>query len=476
MRRQCFRKNEDGATAIIVALFLTVLAMMFAISANLALAYLDKERHQASLDIAALIAVADGQADDDSIMHVLEAHNIRLKRDQITPSTGVYTPDPAIPIEDRFRPQAEGWNAIRLEIEVPIKERVFANILDNTNSFTVRSMATSRKTAEAWIGSRLLRLEGGLTGELLNTLLGYEERITVADYEGLAGVDIDILPFLDASNTSASLDVLTFQEVLDADVTVSEIMLAVEAITGERFASYNVGSGSPLLSETISLGEIMSLGETASYMLGVDLDRGDFHASAAELLMASLMLANGERQIELGADLLSGVASVSLSVGDKGSLMRWDYDAAQYDQLSTGQIYLDVALLGSTIRARVALAEASARLDAIKCDVDRKAQSAQVELTTSAAEIELLIGSRSVLSIDLSDDDAETLTFNAREIRNKTVKTGRSGLSVDVNGRPLLYRPILGAVDQLLQDLGLHVGEADVRVSAIDCSRPYLVR
>ena len=46
---------------------------------------------------------------------------------------------------------------------------------------------------------------------------------------------------------------------------------------------------------------------------------------------------------------------------------------------------------------------------------------------------------------------------------------------MDVNDAPLLYRPLVRAVDSLLVDLGLHLAEADIWVNGAECSRPIVV-
>ena len=133
-------------------------------------------------------------------------------------------------------------------------------------------------------------------------------------------------------------------------------------------------------------------------------------------------------------------------------------------------------MLGATVGARVSLAEARAEIANAQCTTSRGPDRVDVDVTTSAAEIQLLLAGRKTLKIDLSDDEVQLLSFNAVEIENGTLKTARSGLSVDVNRQPLLYRQIVRAVDDLLVSLGLNVGEVDVRIEDVNCSRPYLVR
>tara|TARA_B100000678_G_scaffold285205_1_gene287947 strand:- start:4014 stop:5447 length:1434 start_codon:yes stop_codon:yes gene_type:complete len=471
-----FWGDRKGSTTILAAVVIVPVVLIFAITANLALIYLDKKNYQSRLDLAALHLVELTRVDSETVENILREDGVAVSNSGLTVLTGIYKDDLEIPLEDRFMPTEEGWNAVKLFARTDINVRVFEGQLTNSNTFEAASIAARRVVAHAWMGSRLLRVEGGLSGVLLEALLGSDARITVADYDSLLDAKLDLLTLLKGVNMSASLKAMTYSSVLESRISVGDLAAAIDSMTGTRTPSLATTLPSDIRREDITLNEIITLGDAGEYDLDLRPEEGDFLISAGELLMASLMLANGERQIDLNISALSGIANIALEVGEKGRLMQWNYDAKRTDQVQTEQVSLVVDLLGATVGARVSLAEARAEIANAQCTTSRGPDRVDVDVTTSAAEIQLLLAGRKTLKIDLSDDEVQLLSFNAVEIENGTLKTARSGLSVDVNRQPLLYRQIVRAVDDLLVSLGLNVGEVDVRIEDVNCSRPYLVR
>ena len=160
--------------------------------------------------------------------------------------------------------------------------------------------------------------------------------------------------------------------------------------------------------------------------------------------------------------------------------MRWNFDSDKPEAVETSQLKLVLDLAGIGVKpglqAKLELAAATASISDVACTKSREPQSVDIDLQTRAGELELTLFNRTVLTLDLSDAKSTRLRFNAAEIRNGTMKTGRTGLGVNANQAPLLYRPLVSKVDETLVALGLNVGEADVRVSGVNCTRPYLVQ
>ena len=469
-------EDRSGATIPLVAIFITLLMTLMAVSANLSLAYMDKRNYQSHLDLAALSLMRAKTASVTSAEDVLQRKGMSVEDNMLTVTTGWYEADASLPIEERFTPRELNWNAVRLEMDVPIRERVLGDMLQNDNSFSIASTAVHRQTVDVWAGSRLLRLEGGLTGLLLQALVGYDGRITVADYESLVGVELELLGFLEQLAISADLDAATYEDVLESDVTIGQLAVAIDAVTGRKLAGLGIDLPRATTGLTVRLMDVISLGEIGALGLDVRPNSGDLGISAGELLMSSLSLANGERQLDLDVSALFDLTQVSLDLGDKGALMSWNFDQARDEPMKTSQLQLLVKPLDELLTVRLALAEAETRIKDAKCDKTRNPSYVDIGLTTSAAELELMLGRTRLLTLDLSDESDQTLRFSASDIRNGVVKTGRSGLSVDINRAPLLYRPLVKLVDDLLIALGLNLGEVDVRVDDVNCSRPYLVR
>ena len=102
-------------------------------------------------------------------------------------------------------------------------------------------------------------------------------------------------------------------------------------------------------------------------------------------------------------------------------------------------------------------------------------QSVTVEAETSPTTLTLNPLNLRDITIDLSGGDTVEVEFSSAEIEAGTTKTVSSGLGVNVNRAPLLYRPLVILVNDILEELGIYVGEADLRVTDASCRLPYLV-
>ena len=258
-------EDRSGATVPLVAIFITLLMTLMAVSANLSLAYMDKRNYQSHLDLAALSLMRAKTASVTSAEDVLERKGMSVEDNMLTVTTGWYEADASLPIEERFTPREVNWNVVRSN-DVPIRERVLGDMLQNDEN---------RQTVDVWAGSRLLRLEGGLTGLLLQALVGYDGRITVADYESLVGVELELLGFLEQLAISADLDAATYEEVLESDVTIGQLALAIDAVTGRKLAGLGIDLPRATTGLTVRLMDVISLGEIGALGLDVRPNSGD---------------------------------------------------------------------------------------------------------------------------------------------------------------------------------------------------------
>lgn len=471
-----FLREQAGATTTITAVALVPVLIVMAVCANLTLVYLDKQESQSRLDLAALYLVSRPNADLASAHSVLEEDGILVKPGDLSFQKGIYRDDPNVPMDARFTPNDKDWNAVKLTALTDIDSRVYGSKVKSDNQFASFSIAARRVETDFWMGSRLLRVEDGLLGAVLKAGLGYDGRIDVADYRRLVGVDANMIDILRALNLSASLSAVTYEDVLTSDITLSQFQTALNLVSGGSFLKTSLRAPDPVLNRTLKLSEIIDLGAVGGLPISVDPDEGNFLVSAGDLLLAGLLLANGENQIALSVEGLSGLTELNLKVGEKGVLGRWHFGGDVEDKVTTEQVALELSVLGSLLKVELDLASATGWVDQALCDGERTPKKADIRVITSAAELRLVSSAGTLLKLDLSDEKAEKLSFNAADIRDGTIKTTRSSLSVDINDAPILYRPLVRQLDGIIEDLGLHIGEADVRVTNVTCTRPYLVR
>jgi uncharacterized membrane protein len=480
IRMSRFTKDTSGAAAVLFSFALTTMAMIVAVVANLSLVYLDKRKFQSAVDLASLEYVTDGGTSDAQVRAFLISYGLDVTETKVSIETGLYKSDPTLAHDDRFTPSEADTNALKIQLEFPVRTRIPFAGLKNENKFSVEAIATRRSTASLWMGSRLLRLEGGLSEALLNALVGYEGRISVMDYEQLLDLDVDVLSALEALRLKTDTTLLTYNEVLRSDIKLGDLATSLNSSPVDGKTNMGLELPSGLRNEKIRLDKIIRLGDRGNQEIDAGRPKGEYHARAGEVLFAALALANGDRQIGLEADLLGSLAEVTLGIGDPAKFMTWNYDTMASEPLHTAQTELSInALNGSTLlntEVRLELAEAEAEITRISCKADRSVKDVYVDVSTSPAELVIDPPLLRAISVSLSSGEVQEVRFTAKEIQDGTTKTVRSGMGVELNRVPLLYRPIAGAIDELLVGLGLHLGEADIRVTHASCTRPFLVR
>ena len=75
----------------------------------------------------------------------------------------------------------------------------------------------------------------------------------------------------------------------------------------------------------------------------------------------------------------------------------------------------------------------------------------------------------------LGNNESKQLTFTNADIKAQTYKPVRSGLGLQLGGLSVAQKLLFNPVDVLLEKLGLHLGEADVKVIEASCGDVGLV-
>lgn len=297
---------------------------------------------------------------------------------------GRYVGDPAIASTERFTPGATPVNAVQVALET--RSPTFLARIFGTRDVAIgrRARAARIDLAAISVGSRLAALDGGLVNQYLSALTGSNVSLSIADYNALAGAEIDLLAFVDALNTTADLELGSYDRILESDVTMPQIVEAIgmasaddalaQALLARIAAGMNAGD-TVNLSTLIDLGPVGAQDRAAAGMVKVN---------ALAMLTSVLQLANGERQVAL--DLGAGIPGLAhsrvwLAVGQRPEGSPWIAigDGGQpIVRTAQVRVYLktrlaDVSLpgLGSLVGINVPLfvelAEAEARIDAIAC-------------------------------------------------------------------------------------------------------------
>jgi uncharacterized membrane protein len=299
------------------------------------------------------------------------------------------------------------------------------------------------------VGSRLASLNGGLLNSVLGGLLGTTLSLNVMDYNALLGVDVNALQFIDALKTELNLTAGTYNEVLQAEATVGQILSALATVTKDRDADIALakllgahipGSLKVPLANYIDLGAIGKL-STGRGAAGLDANVG-----IMELLGAAAAIANGKNQVavDLGAGV-PGLVSVKLNVaigeppqgyswfavGEPGKIVRTAQTRLQLVVTVGGSGGLVDSVLGGSVRVPlyVELAYAEAQLKSVSCPTGKPA-SAIVTVAAQPGVAEIWLG-------DINP--AELKVFTKRPVVQpaqlvKLNPVGLNVLTVDVKG------------------------------------------
>lgn len=469
--------------ATLSAALLPLMVLVFAVVANQVSAYSDKLRLQGAIDLAALQLVEAGHGDEDDAMGIAVLQGVVAEDVALAVVWGHYREDAGVPVAARFEAGGLPRNSVQINARLDFRERVLAGILSNDNAFQLTATAAVRRTATVQIGSRLLRLEGGLSAALLNALVGYDGRITAVDYEQMLAADVDVFTMLDALRFETDTTVATYDDLLDVPFRLGSVIDAADGASNARRSLLDLPEIGGTLSERVKLSGLLALGEAGRIGLDDLTGRPELTASLGEFVLASAALANGDNQLALGAEAGLGglgLAGLDLTMGELPQLGFWDFSDIGVPGISTDQVRLDLSFLRlgglpSGAEARIALASAEVSEVLVQCSEARTVERVGVSVVTSPAGASLRALGLGPIDLDLSSGEPFTVSFSPADISERTLKTGRSGLGVNVNRTSFLLRPLVRAVDQTLEATGLHLAEADVRVLRATCSRPYLV-
>jgi len=541
-----FVSDRRGGVSILFAAGLPMMLGLAAFAVDLGSASLESRKLQGIADAAALAAAGDPGHAQQLAQAAVDASGWP-RAITVTATAGSYARDLNVPMDRRFTSSGSG-DAVRVSLQTA-SPTFFARIFGQQSIALSRHATAARERMAGFsIGSRLAALNGGLVNAYLSALTGSSVSLTVMDYNGLAGADVDLFGFLSALRTTAHLDAVTFNDVLNAQVTRSQALEALAAAldasnptqaAAMRKMAAEVGGGNLSLAALIDPG---ALGTQASGGTGIA------RVNTLAMVTAMLQLAAPSRQVslDLGAGI-AGLAStrVTIAIGERPANSPWvtvTDNGEPIIRTAQARIYADTQLanvslpgIGTLVGIRlplyVELASAQARLTGIDCSTAASRGvtiEAQPGLGTAAiASLDpsklgdfsnamtlsdarlvdtLLVDVDGRADIDLGSAEAwQSLNFDQAAITNGTIQTVSSGsavtgiaqslatktsLSVKVIGLPIPLDPLVKAVgsqlalaapaiDGLLDvatgTLGVHYGQADVRVTGMRCGTAALV-
>jgi len=552
-----FRAEERGNIAVMFALLLPVAMLAGAFAVDEGSLYLERRQAQSVADLAAIAAVTDPSKALDTAFRTFQANGLigsTLSIDdpsiQVRSShpvqvvTGHYKAVPELSVAARFSPGGSPPNAVQVTYR-KTGTLLLARPWQAPPEISVAALATANPQAAFSVGSRLASLNGGVANALLKSLLGTSATLDVMSYDALLDAKVDLLDFLDALNQQLHLSAATYGDVLKASASRGAIAAALASVlTGTAKTAATTLSTTIADTGTSPLLELLDIGSLST--LPVGSESGYFAGlSALELLNAAAVIAGNGKQIDLavGATLPS-LTSIALSVaigeppqhawyriGEKGAVAR----TAQTRLKLTVKLLGGPILLGAgvTLPIYIEVAYAEARIRSLTCPgLGKQAGTAVVEVLPGVARLAIgnlagasftdfsafpVVNQATILSalllkikaraaIVIGETSPILLNFSSEDVTQGTIKTATNhtivgslskslldelDIDVDVLGIGLstdavieaavrtLVAPLAPVLDStifgVLEVLGVGIGEADVRVYSVTCSRPVLV-
>lgn len=422
-------RNKRGGVTIIFAISLVALFGFGALAIDFGSFFYEKRRQQTANDLAALAAASDlpramAAAQAAATSNGFTGTNVRAV------THGIYKDDPATPPDRRFTPgSAASANAVRVEMR-SVTSMILGRVLMaapeigglikpasasqstlENGEVPIGSTAIAAQDAQAAfaIGSRLVKLEGGVLNALLGGLLGGGISLSVMDYEALAKARIDLFAFSKILATRLNLSAVTFDDVLKANVRLGDLLAAaVDAGLGNptstataRNALVHLAIPRSNASQRVDLGKLISFGPAGSTPLSSPQPLAA-SLSALDLVSAIAQISNGARQIDVGLGVnLPGIAAVTLKLGigerPVGTSMVSVGRAGASVHTAQTRLLLTIDLVGSGQASLVRLplylelAAATAKLSSVQCSPGDVSTS-RVTLGVTPAVVDAWIG------------------------------------------------------------------------------------
>ncbi len=415
MRSRNFLRDESGATAVVTGLCAVVMIGFAGLAVDVGAVYLESRRLQGTADLAALAAIQN-PAQAEALAAATVSANRWPHDSRVSVVRGAYAPDRSVRPGERFRPNAPGPNAVRIDVRssTPL---YFGRLFIPSGRMEIRRSATAaqQQLASFQIGSRLLAVRGGVANELLSGLTGSSVSLSVMDYDSLARADVELLSYVDALRTRLDLEAGSYDETLATEIEAPDALhaladvLAPQDARAERAmrrladASQRAGSIGPLSS-------LIDIGPYAASDHSAQVGPSRIEVSAMDIATAVLQIAGGDRQVrlQLGAGV-PGIADteVWLAIGERPNNSPWltvTDDSDVIIRTAQMRLYVEARVrpagaLGNLANVRIPvlqeLAAAEARLDAIRCGIDPRDREVTIAVAPS-------IGSLTLGDIDIS--------------------------------------------------------------------------
>ncbi|WP_245863701.1 TadG family pilus assembly protein [Caulobacter mirabilis] len=492
MRLRRFARDERGGIALIAAFSSALIIGFGALAIDMGSVYGQTRKLQGIADLAALAAARDMPNAQRAAQATAAANGWRGPL-TVEVTSGKYKPNPAVAAANRFTAGAAAPNAVRVKLSGKA-DIFFGQVFLGRSTVDISRSATAARAemASFQLGSRLASLNGGVANSLLKGLTGSSINLSVMDYNQLLNTDVDLFKYLDLLRTELGLRGLSYEKVLQADVTTGKALQVLEKLLDDegkdsaalavRQIAQAAGTATPAeLDKLISVGPY---GPQSSVSGG---QGAGIAVSALDLTSATLQLAQEGRQVKLDIGTnVPGVASVDawLAIGERPNNSTWltvSSDDSVVIRTAQTRLYLDAKVGSGGLLAGIAqvnlpilveTASAEAKLQSLDCNnriatlavkpsvgklwigqIDRtKLNDFTHPMTVGSATIAdtLLLDITGSSQASIGGASWKSVSFNNNEIKARTLKSVQTD---DIAGA--LIGTLIGNLDLDIDILGI---------------------
>lgn len=539
-----FAANRRGGVAIMAAAGGALLCALAALAVDVGSVALHARKVQGAADLAALSAVRDLDAAERAAQATVRANlddaaQVRVAVGAYSPDRGL-----AVHMRFAAAPPGQAPGAAQVEVTHPARLFFGRMILRRdsipvTRSATAALEPRGSPLAAFSIGSRLARLDGGAANALIGALAGGSVNLSVMDYEALLDADVDLLTWLDALATELDLEAANYDALLATEVETGRALTVLERLLDGRSRSVVAAIARATDGATLKVGELVGV----SGGVGRNI-QATVSALSLATAMLEVAGGERQVRLDLAVDAGLAASETWLAIGERPNNAPWmtvTDKAAPVIRTAQARLYIRArtarALSGLArveLPVVIELAASEARLSELECRPARRVtvdarpglarawigavdparlDDFKTPLAPRRATLLSVAGLVTITAraeIEAADTRWTPLTFTGADIDGEAVRTVRTSeavsgvvssllrrldVDVDVIGLGLglggltralgeLLEPLGPALDGLvnpvLEQLGLKIGEADIRVHGLSCPddgglRPVLV-
>ncbi|MBO6899920.1 MAG: hypothetical protein JJ864_01125 [Rhizobiaceae bacterium] len=360
-RRAC--RSRSGNIAVAGSLFLSVAIGLAAVAVDSGSIYLERRHVQNTADLTAIAVASQLSKAEDIAREMLGANGYKnvtvslgtWEQPVDTPADvsdltavlleiGRYNADSELRPEVRFVPGRSNPNAVR----VTMKRQgglYFGRAFLDAVEVSATGTAMLANPASVSIGSTLVSYNGGIANAVLNGVLGTNVSFRLMDYRSLVQADVELFQFFDALAGELELEALSYDQLLEVDVSLAQLAKVAEGQVGDagaRRALRQIWLDPASGSMRVRLNRVIDFGRYGALALGDGQAAFRSKMRVVDALIAAAGSA-GRRQVEL--DLSASVSRVArltatIAIGERPKQTHWLSIGESGEKVRTAQTRL----------------------------------------------------------------------------------------------------------------------------------------